>query len=52
MRLECLSAWCLTGKMVRDAEINLKDAMLRGYKEFGVRFEVTPVSGHNYMGLV
>ena len=39
-------------KMVRDAEINLKDAMLRGYKEFGVRFEVAPVSGHNYMGLV
>ena len=39
-------------KMVRDAEINLKDVMLRGYKEYGIRFEVAPVSGHNYMGLV
>ena len=39
-------------KMVRDAEINLKDIMLRGYQEFGIRFEVAPVSGHNYNGLI
>ena len=39
-------------KMVRDAEINLKDLSMRSYKEFGVKFEVAPVSGHNYIGAV
>ena len=37
-------------KMVRDAEINLKDIMLRGYKEFGIRFEVAPCPVTTTMG--
>ena len=39
-------------KMVRDAEINLKDLSHRGWREHGIRFEVAPVRGHNYHGLV
>ena len=39
-------------KMVRDAEINLTDLSARCYREYGVRFETAPVSGHNYIGLV
>ena len=39
-------------KAVRDAEIDLKDLSLRSYKEKGVRCEVSPVSGHNYTGLI
>ena len=38
-------------KMCRDAEVNLQDLCHRGFKEFGVRFEVAPVQGHNYIGL-
>ena len=39
-------------KMVRDAEVSLSDINLRSYKEFGIRFETAPVSGHNHIGLV
>ena len=39
-------------KMVRDAEISLSDLNLKCYKEFGIRFETAPVSGHNHIGLV
>ena len=38
-------------KTVRVAEIKLKDLSLRAYKEDGIKFEVVPVSGHNYTGL-
>ena len=39
-------------KMVKDAEISLKDLSHRGWKEFGIKFEVAPVQGHNYHGVV
>ena len=39
-------------KMVRDTEISLSDLNLKCYKEYGIRFETAPVSGHNYIGLV
>jgi hypothetical protein len=39
-------------KVFRDAQINLKDLQLTMYNEHGVRFQVAPVSGHNYHGLV
>ena len=39
-------------KMVRDAEVSLQDIKLRAFKEYGIRFEVAPVGGHNHMGLV
>ena len=38
-------------KMCRDAEVSLQDLCHKGYKEFGVKFEVAPVQGHNYIGL-
>ena len=39
-------------KVVKEAEVNMKDLGLRCYKEQGIRCEVAPVSGHNYTGLV
>ena len=39
-------------KVVKEAEVYMKDLRLRCYKEHGIRCEVTPVSGHNYTGLV
>merc|ERR1719342_1804041 len=39
-------------KLVRDAEVNLTDLSHRSYREFGIKFQVAPVSGHNYTGLV
>ena len=38
-------------KAVRDAEVNLQDLSARAYREFGIRFEVVPVGGHNYNGI-
>ena len=38
-------------KAVRDAEVNLQDLSARAYREFGIRFEVAPVGGHNYNGI-
>ena len=38
-------------KMVRDAEINMKDLSHRGFKEYGIEFETAPVKGHNYNGM-
>ena len=39
-------------KAVSQAEINLKDLKPRSYKEQGVSCEVSPVSGHNFTGLI
>ena len=39
-------------RVVKEAEVNMKDLRLRCYKEHGVRCEVAPVSGHNFTGLV
>ena len=39
-------------KVVKEAEVYMKDLRLRGYKEHGIRCEVAPVSGHNFTGLV
>ena len=39
-------------KVMREAEINLRDMQLVMQREYGVRFQVAPVSGHNYHGLV
>ena len=39
-------------RVVKEAEVNMKDLRLRCYKEHGIRCEVAPVSGHNYTGLV
>ena len=39
-------------KAVNEAEINLKDLMLRGFKEQGIICKTAPVSGHNFTGLV
>ena len=38
-------------KAVRDAEVNLQDLSARAYREYGIRFEVAPVGGHNYNGI-
>ena len=38
-------------KMVRDAEVSLQDLNYRCYKEYGIKFKVAPVSGHNFIGL-
>ena len=38
-------------KMVRDAEVNLRDVSHRCYKEMGIEVEVVPVQGHNFNGL-
>ena len=38
-------------KMVRDAEVSLTDLNYRCYKEYGIKFKVAPVSGHNFIGL-
>ena len=38
-------------KMVRDAEVNLKDLSHRAFKEYGIEFETAPVKGHNWNGL-
>ena len=42
-------------KVVNNAEVymrDLKDLKLRSYKEHGIIFEMAPVSGHNFTGLV
>ena len=39
-------------RVVKEAEVNMKDLRLRCYKEHGIRCEVAPVSGHNFTGLV
>ena len=38
-------------KMVADAEVNLQDLQHRAFTEYGVRFKVAPVQGHNMIGL-
>ena len=38
-------------KMIRDAEVNLKDLSHRAFKEYGIEFETAPVAGHNWNGL-
>ena len=38
-------------KMVTDAEVNLQDLQHRAFTEFGIRFKVAPVQGHNMIGL-
>ena len=38
-------------KMVRDAEVNMRDLSYRVFKEFGVQCQVVPVQGHNYNGV-
>ena len=38
-------------KTVRDAEVNLTNLSMRAFREFGIRFEVVPVGGHNYNGI-
>ena len=37
-------------KVLREAEVNLKDVELILYKEKGIKFRTCPVSGHNYHG--
>ena len=39
-------------KVVREAEVNLRDMQLVMRREYGVKFQVAPVTGHNYHGLV
>jgi len=39
-------------KMLKEAEVNMKDINLILFKEKGINFKVCPVSGHNYHGLV
>ena len=39
-------------KAVAEAEINLKDLELRSYREQGIVCKVSPVSGHNFTGLI
>ena len=38
-------------KMVQDAEVNLQDLQHRAFTEYGIRFKVAPVQGHNMIGL-
>ena len=37
-------------KVLREAEVSLKDLQLILYKERGIKFRTCPVSGHNYHG--
>ena len=39
-------------KVVNNAEVYMRDLKLRSYKEHGIIFEMAPVSGHNFTGLV
>ena len=39
-------------KVVSQAEIDLQDLNLRSFKEYGIRFEASPVGAHNFSGLV
>ena len=39
-------------KVVKEAEIDLKDVGLRCYKEFGIQFKTAPVAAHHFNGLV
>ena len=39
-------------KVLKEAEINLKDVQLVLYKERGIKFRTCPVQGHNYHGTV